>query len=119
MALLGKLAYRDGYLCFVLAEPMFDEPTLVTNWWRLERDYPGQRDSLDLTDAPAALDATGTVHFRIGAAHTDRRLPQGAATKADHADRSPIPCPRVKPGIETRYWRGRWEKRLARGWTPA
>lgn len=34
--------------------------------------------------------------------------------------REPVPCPKVRKGIETRWNpRGWWEKRLAKGWTAA
>ena len=44
-------------------------------------------------------------------------LPDGGRTIVDHVDITPIECPKVRKGIETRYWNGRWQKYLkSEGW---
>ena len=43
--------------------------------------------------------------------------PRANAVKVENV---PIPCPKVRAGIETRYYRGEWQKYLkAKGWITA
>lgn len=40
-------------------------------------------------------------------------------TEAVKVEETPVPCPKVRKGIATRWYRGRWEKLLKSGWTIA
>jgi hypothetical protein len=46
-------------------------------------------------------------------------LPQGGSTHSISLEFTPIVMPKVRAGIETRYYRGRWEKLLKTGWKAA
>lgn len=119
--LVGTIDYRDGWLCLKYVSPKFDVPELMTEWWGIERVFPGDRETLDLTGAYAAMSGR-TVSFRMGTGPSaawarDRVVPNQPAVAVEVV---PLPCPRVRKGIETRYRRGRWEKYLqTRGWVPA
>ena len=48
--------------------------------------------------------------------------PMRGDQKAMRVDAEPFPCPKVRKGIETRYYYGQWEKYLKsskRGWVLA
>lgn len=48
------------------------------------------------------------------------RLIDGPKTLAIKQEEKPIPCPKVRAGIETRFHRGAWEKYLkSKGWVTA
>jgi hypothetical protein len=120
----GVLEYRDGWLCLRVAEPMFNEPQLVTLWFPIERENPGDRAVLDLTGCHGSMHG-GRVSFRMGTSSTaawaqERPLPDGGKTVAIASMVTPIPCPKVRAGIQTRYRNGRWEKYLkSAGWVAA
>lgn len=46
-------------------------------------------------------------------------LPQLGQTQCTKQEVIPIPCPKVRKGIPTRWRNTRWEKYLAAGWTAA
>lgn len=46
-------------------------------------------------------------------------LINGPKTESTKADIVPIPCPKVRSGIKTRYRYGKWEKELKSGWCSA
>lgn len=122
--LLGRIGYRDGWMCAVIGMPGFDEPMMVTNWWPIERVYPGEREVLDLTGARCELYPEGRVIFKMGTSPTalwgrERHLADGGKTLPIHTENIPIPPPKVRKGIETRYHAGNWHKKLKSGWTYA
>jgi len=45
----------------------------------------------------------------------------GARTQSTKTDKEPIPCPKVRTGIKTRWndCKGKWEKELKSGWCMA
>lgn len=46
-------------------------------------------------------------------------LPYAGYTTPAFTEEIPLPCPKVRTGIETRYRDGRWQKLLRDGWVPA
>jgi hypothetical protein len=46
-------------------------------------------------------------------------LVNGPRTKSTQTDIEPIPCPKVRKGINTQYRFGVWEKELKTGWCKA
>ena len=60
----------------------------------------------------------GTVSCYLGNGnYVNGQMPQGGSTKAIIMEESPLPCPKVRTGIETRYRDGRWQKLLkTQGW---
>ena len=46
-------------------------------------------------------------------------MPQGGSTKSILVEDIAVPCPKVKSGVETRYYNGQWQKLLKTGWKAA
>lgn len=122
MALRGaQFAYHLGHLCVAWSDTDTNAPTKITYYW------PCYKTSADSVAQIIGLDAydeeQGVFAFKTGAGYAGTwrrvRLQDGGSTKAIDITREPIPCPTVRKGIETRWWRGRWEKYLKTGWTPA
>ena len=69
----------------------------------------------------AATSAGGFVSCYLGdGAYFRARMPLLGQTPALSITETPIPRPKVRVGVETRYRDGRWEKLLkARGWVAA
>ncbi len=114
--------YRDGWLCVRYTDTEFFEPIRYSHYWPVRR-IP--------RDEATNIIGKQAVHAGVGAycAKTDDRpgcgfwvqlpLLNGGQTMPIVTEREPIPCPKVRKGIETRYERGRWEKHLKTGWTVA
>lgn len=98
--------------------PMLSEPTRIITLWRvLAHRVTGPQ-------APE-LAAGLEVQYLTGSDTTWQAYRQGAylvlTTERDgQHSTAPIPCPKVRAGIETRYRDGRWEKYpKSSGWVPA
>lgn len=46
-------------------------------------------------------------------------LIHGPKTESTQTDIIPVPCPKTRSGIKTRFVNGRWEKELKKGWCTA
>lgn len=110
----------------------WSEPTLAIGYWpidqsisraafRLEgfqvedRNYSGR---FSLAIGPA-LDRLGNTIEYHQLKDCVAVLVNGAKTEAERIERQPIPCPKVRRGVETRYHEGTWQKLLKRGWVSA
>jgi len=94
------------------------EPVRQVMWWRVQR-----------VDRSAY--AVGLVHPKPGdvvVSHGSNHWSGPNYTvwfpgdqQAERETREPIPCPKVRAGVETRWnrYESRWEKLLKRGWVPA
>lgn len=120
-----RLVKRDGWLYLARSDTMSSEPTLLTNLWRV-----GAASSLLCPDEVVpeggwrtTVDSlTGQVEVRMSDAPwaTPWRLGYLPGNRpADLVERTPVPPPRVRKGIEVRWWNGAWEKRLRGGWKAA
>jgi hypothetical protein len=107
---------RDWYVDH--SYPKFGEPAMITVSWRV---IGGTRKE---SYGPAPELAPGlTVQCEIGAKWYAYDRGNYLILDTEHegtvAER-PLPCPKVRAGVETRYHDGRWEKYLkARGWVAA
>jgi hypothetical protein len=113
-SLKGKLALRDKRYYFAYSSPDYYHPKLVTHYWFVGNAVIGESEY----DGADAYCDNGNVAFRMG----DRlwsREQYMASKSADFTEVTPIPCPKVRKGIDTRYRDGRWEKCLKTGWAPA
>lgn len=117
------VSLRDGWLCVEEDAVDSSQPQLVRYWWPVRR-YVAHFDE-HLLGLPAesgswcgrwvAREGTG-----LCSRYYDLELPEGGKTKCLHYEIVPVPCPKVRRGLETRWRRGRWEKCLKReGWVPA
>jgi hypothetical protein len=119
---------KVGWLCVRNADSSYSEPFQYVHYWPIAhggiKDFEETFPELN-TDAQLHGDCSfgsgGYSFYRgIGAYSPVLRLIDGGQTKAVKFEKVAIPCPRVRGGIETRYWNGRWEKYLkAQGWVAA
>ena len=125
-AIVGVIDYRDGWMCLRTDSTDFNEPKRVRQWWRIEREQPGERAVIDLAGSYASMYA-GRVAFKMGtgpgaAWASDRPVPRDENGKvtALATEVTDYPCPPVRKGIETRYRNGGWQKYLkSKGWVAA
>ena len=113
--------YRDGWLCVKWIDTDSSEPIRFTSWYPV-RQVP-KCDAADWIGREATpigsqggLYSMRTADYPCGY-RVDLRLLNGGQTTPIAFDRTPIPCPKVRKGLETRYHNGCWEKRLRTGWT--
>jgi hypothetical protein len=121
MSLVGKLVERDGALFVVYESTRYSEPILDRLWWRVERvnrnPYNARWPQAGDTAKKSAGDG-GVWHcWNDGGVTGD--VVFNPKTEAAHRDVEPVPCPKVRRGVKTRWKDGRWEKLLKSGWTPA
>lgn len=118
-----------GWLCVRYEQAWSDKPEMTVNYWPIEhgrlRDYREAFSELD-SDTPLYGDAiygSGGYSFArgYGSYSPVLRLIDGGSTKPVKTEVLPIPCPKVRKGIETRFsYRGYWEKYLkSQGWVAA
>jgi hypothetical protein len=118
VTLIGTLKERDGALHVVYETYLDSEPTRRRLWWRVEsvasEPYSNRR--------PEAGD---TVTSSANGGHwSARREGQGSkgsvyfpsAKQAEIVESELVPPPKVRAGIETRWYRGHWQKLLKTGW---
>src|SRR5688572_25756657 len=127
----GKIVIKDGIVYFASSRPLSTTPAMFTDHYRLsatpeqvQADWPaynkgGIWDRHVVYAHPPGKDQE-RYSFRM--VQPNGKPPMGI----DDVDgafwtEEPIPCPKVRRGIETRWngTYGRWEKLLKVGWVPA
>lgn len=118
---------REGYKLFVRFESIADStPERVVGYWPVSEDRSigaWQLEGCIVEDRAYQ----GVFSIKPGVEGQDFwRLKQFKAvlvhngrTEAERIERTPIPAPKVKRGIEIRWYEGRWQKLLKRGWVDA
>lgn len=105
------------------ADPSYDKPELIVYYWPTRF---GKHDLLDWT-GKGYLPASEILVQKYRGSY-DLKFPNcgfwtdsgiRGNTKAVRVEREPLPCPKVRKGIETRYRDGRWQKLLKKGWVTA
>lgn len=118
--LTGTLRERDGMLFVVYESPLENTPKLHRFWWKV---YEVRGDAWNAY-RPEVGDTLRSQHD--GWWHASREgvyttgsvcFPQGLP--ATHIDEVDVPCPKVRKGIETRWYQGAWQKNSAKGWVLA
>lgn len=113
----GKLVLIGKTYYFAHSSNNLLTPERVTNYWQVMHAIPGE-DNYDGAEASIEQRPYGSVVvYRLG----ERLWSADVAVRSecDRTEVEPIPCPKVRKGIETRYRQGRWEKCLKTGWTAA
>jgi hypothetical protein len=113
-----------GWLCVRNADTYSDRPELTVLYWPIEhgrlRDY---REAFpELGTETQLYGDRGSYTFYRGMGHYSPilTLQDGGATKPVKTETIPVPAPKVRKGIETRWYRGAWQKYLkAEGWVLA
>ena len=124
MSLQGVVVRRNGALVVRYESTRYSEPIRDVLYWPLseERSHCGWL----LEEKPVVSDSSGPIwraapacehfwHIR----HAFVCLRDGDGTKAVEVESFPVPCPKVRRGIETRRHNGNWQKLLKTGWTYA
>ncbi len=120
MSTEGKLKERNGKLYVLHTYDEYSEPYRQHLWWRVlstrGTGYGDRPEAEDIarssgggdwqTRNPSTHRSTGTVSIGTG------------STLAELVERVSIPPP-TAGGKELRWRDGRWEKLMAKGWTPA
>ncbi len=118
----GTLVERDGKLYVLYSSPCTLTPELCKSWYRVLRcdnycayaPLPGDR----VHDVYPGIWNAFRDGGRDGGAHTGTVIVDEKATP-EHFSREPIPPPKVRGGKELRWYRGQWEKLMAKGWVAA
>ena len=108
-----------------------NRPELIVHYWSTGInthnfvDYYGPLDDQEIYQS-SYYAGTGRYQFRKKGQYLrpwiEINLIELGRTNSTKTDIIPIPCPKVKSGIKTRWstWHGRWEKELKhKGWVPA
>lgn len=113
-----RLAWHDGWLCVAATDTDHSEPRIVTNYWpalRCSRD----EWSAEIGQVLGGRAGDSVFSVKVGGWLRSLTLKNGGQTLPIRTEIVPLPCPKVRRGIETRYRRGGWERYLkSSGWTP-
>ena len=112
----------DGQLVVAARYRYSDQPIVIVNYWPTGirtadflRDY-GYTLPMEVRDNGGAQGSYSIGQRLYGHALTVRLI-DGGKTQAIKQEQVPVPPPKVRAGIETRYRRGQWEKYLkSKGW---
>ena len=113
----NTIDYKDGYLCVRIENPLWSEPLQITRWYPFTKD--ARREFEHLAGHPAVDERDGwySIGGRIGSYGPVRlHMPDGGNTLPVAEELTPIPCPKVRAGLITRYEDGAWQKRMKSGW---
>ena len=111
------LVDRDGYLYILSEISSSHEAAIYKSWYATGintrgylRDYGADAIGQRMTYDPRRGDWLGAngLHYA---------MLQGRDTRPAFWESVPLPCPKTRKGIDTRYHDGHWEKRLMSGWT--
>ena len=117
MPMQGKLVERDGAL-HVLYQTTFDnEPTRRSLYWKVVQTsgnpYGSERPAVG-DDVRSSGGGSWVVTNRLaGGVSTGL-----GSTEAAFVEDAPVPPPAAR-GKQLRWYQGRWQRLLARGWTDA
>jgi hypothetical protein len=118
------LDWRDGWLCVAWRSNDFELPEWSTQWFPAYQCHRSEVADLIGRAAEPCGTHGGTYTVRTADYPAGRymtvRLADGGRTHSIAFETGPIPPPKVRAGIETRYRNGQWCKLLkSRGWVTA
>ncbi len=116
MSIQGTI-HLEGETVFVRYETTFEnEPTRQILFWRVDRVV---RSPYHVGSHPMAGDVVragvGSDNTWSGPGYT---VHFAGTAEAERIEREPVPCPSTR-GKPSRWYQGRWEKLMAKGWVPA
>jgi hypothetical protein len=120
---MGRLP-NHGWLCVKYTDSHYIKPEMTVLYWPIMHGYrPDFQETFPELDTDAELHGDrGAYTFYRGLGHYSPilTLKDGGKTKPIKSETFPIPCPKVRKGIETRFERGYWQKYLkSEGWVAA
>ena len=115
-----ELVWKDGWLCIAQTDNGYSTPERSTLYYPIMRVGPEEAEGC-YGPIPKQVRSCGDGIYYDGV----RRyaLAENGKTKPMFHESVPVPCPKVRAGIQTRwvYSHGssRWEKLLKTGWVSA
>lgn len=125
----NTLVEYEGTFCVLSESTDYDDPMRTRVWYPTSdrvvsytREYIGAHVVTAMgSDSVYRIERYADGSFcRVPGNGLCFRLVNGGKTMPVHGEREPVPCPRVRKGIETRWYRGGWEKYIKSqgGWIP-
>jgi len=119
MSMQGVLREREGALYVVYETTKDSEPQRVRMWWLVQQTR-GNQYSANRPEAGDKATANGDSHswgcYREGCGSTGSVSFPGNQ-QAAFVETEDVPQPKVRKGIEIRWYQGRWQKYTKReGW---
>ena len=123
---MPKIVKHNKIWCIQESFPMSDKPEMIIYHWPIGiTDDSYHRVALNLSsyEESEVMKGSCSYEYRLRTAGTHEYiylyLKDQGKTKSIHTIVEAIPCPKVRKGIETRWYNGRWEKLLKTGWKSA
>lgn len=115
---------KVGWLCVKYADTLSTPEWNVLYWPIAKGNVVDMRGMFPELDTDAQLLGRGQDGYRFyrgnGSYSPVLRLKDGGSTQSIKSETIPIPCPKVRKGIETRWYQGGWQKYLkSEGWINA
>ena len=110
------------WLCLKYESTLTDRPVIITHYWPFQTVSPWDLKEGTLAGiegAPAHRCDVALYSWRQSDVwrHVGFRLVDGGKTLPIKTTETPLPAPKVRRGIETRYYMGWWQKYTQRyGW---
>lgn len=116
-----KTAYYKGWLTIREVENDLLEPVRRITYWPVSQGSEAWLRDMDYLNKEATYDGNGCYQIRIAPyVYRPCNLAEYGQTRSLAVETEPIPAPKVRKGIETRYRDGRWQKYLrSEGWVNA
>ena len=110
----GQWCIKDGYRCS-------EKPEIIIHYWPIGRaSHYIEMSSYDGQEVFPLQSYSGSYRLRTAPyQYVDLYLIDGGKTKSIDTIIESIPCPKVRSGIETRWYNGQWQKLLKKGWVQA
>jgi len=117
---MSKIVKHKGVWCIQESFPQYDKPEMIVLHWPIGLASPGghvkSHEGAEVSRGGCSYEYT----LRIAPYEYVRiYLKDQGKTESIDTITEPIPCPKVRKGIETRYRNGVWEKELKSGWITA
>lgn len=112
-----KLAFHGAWLCIKSEDADYFEPRLIVHYYPIVELYGSNREVLADREGLNVYGKSNGNGFYRDEQGREYQLLDGGGTLPIHTDMIPVPFPKVRRGIETRWKSGHWEKYTkAHGW---
>ena len=112
-----KLEFYGAWLCVKSEDKDYFEPRLIVHYYPIVKLYGSDRAVLADREGLNVRGKSNGNGFYFDEKGGEYQLLNAGGTLPIHTDITPVPCPKVRKGIETRWKSGLWEKYTkAHGW---